>query len=74
MHGAEAVAGHALSFSSGARFAQPALVNGAAGVAIVTRRRIIGALGFTFRGDKIAEIEVISDPEVLDQVNLALDS
>jgi RNA polymerase sigma-70 factor (ECF subfamily) len=74
MRGTRAVGTHALSYSRHARFVQPALVNGAVGLAIVPQRRIIGALGFTFKHDKIAEIERISDPERLRHVDLvALD-
>jgi RNA polymerase sigma-70 factor (ECF subfamily) len=71
MRGARAVGAHALSYSRHARFVQPALVNGAVGLAIVPQGRIIGALGFTFKHDKIAEIEGISDPERLRHVDLA---
>jgi RNA polymerase sigma factor (sigma-70 family) len=74
MRGARAVAAHALTFSKSAQFVQPALVNGAAGLAIVPPGRLIGALGFTFKHDKIAEIEMISDLERLRHVDLnALD-
>ncbi len=65
MRGAREVAAHALTFSKSAQFVQPALVNGAVGLAIVPPGRLIGALGFTFKHDKIAEIEMISDPERL---------
>jgi hypothetical protein len=71
MQGAWAVAAHALTFSKSARFVQPALVNGAVGLAIVPPGQLIGALGFTFQHDKIAEIEMISDPERLRHVDLA---
>jgi RNA polymerase sigma factor (sigma-70 family) len=71
MQGARAVAAHALTFSRGAQFVRPALVNGAVGLAIVPPGRLIGALGFTFKHDKIAEIEMISDPERLRHVDLA---
>jgi RNA polymerase sigma factor (sigma-70 family) len=73
MRGPEQIAAHALSFSSGARFAQPALVNGAVGVALIAQGRIGGALGFTFRDQRIVTIDVISDPRVLSEVNLVLD-
>jgi RNA polymerase sigma factor (sigma-70 family) len=71
MRGARAVAAHALTFSKSAQFVQPALVNGAVGLAIVPPGQLIGALGFTFQHDKIAEIEMISDPERLRHVDLA---
>ena len=71
MQGARAVAAHALTFSKSARFVQPALVNGAVGLAIVPPGRLIGALAFTFKHDKIAEIDMVSDPERLRHVDLA---
>ncbi|MGH3321643.1 MAG: sigma-70 family RNA polymerase sigma factor [Streptosporangiaceae bacterium] len=71
LHGARSVAAHAASYSWGARFAQPALVNGAVGLALVRRGEIIGALGFTYKHDKITEIEVVGDPQRLQHVDLA---
>jgi RNA polymerase sigma-70 factor (ECF subfamily) len=71
MQGARPVAAHALTFSKSARFVQPALVNGAMGLAIVPPGQLVGALGFTFERGKIAEIEMISDPERLKHVDLA---
>jgi RNA polymerase sigma factor (sigma-70 family) len=71
LRGARAVGAHALTYSPHARFVQPALVNGAVGLAIVPHGGPIGALGFTFKHDKIAEIEGISDPERLRHVDLA---
>ena len=71
MRGARPVGAYALRYSRGARFVRPALVNDAVGLAIVLRRRVWGALGFTFNNDKIAEIEMISDPERLRRVDLA---
>jgi RNA polymerase sigma-70 factor, ECF subfamily len=41
------------------------------GLAIVPQGRLMGALGFTFRDGKIAEIQMISDPEHLHRVGLA---
>ena len=54
-----------------ARFVQPALVNGTAGLAIAPHGRLIGAIGFTFRDGKIAEIQGTSGPERLRHVDLA---
>jgi len=71
MQGAQVVGAYALTFSKSAQFVQPALVNGAPGLAIVPPGQLIGALGFTFKHDKIAEIEMISDPEHLRHVDLA---
>ena len=70
MQGARAVGAFALSYSRGARFVYLALVDGAVGLAVVPPGRLLGALGFTFTGDKITEIEMISDPERLRHVDL----
>jgi len=71
MRGARPVGAYALRYSRAARFVRPALVNEASGLAIVAFGRLIGALGFTFKNDKIAEIEAISDPERLRHVDVA---
>ena len=71
MRGARAMAGYALTYSRQARFVQPALVNGTAGLAIAPHGRLIGAISFTFRDGKIAEIQGTSDPERLRHVDLA---
>ena len=72
LRGAPAVGRHALGFSRSAQFVEPALVNGAVGLAIVPQGRIMGALGFTFSGDKITEIDMISEPGRLQEVDLAV--
>jgi RNA polymerase sigma-70 factor, ECF subfamily len=71
MRGARPVGGYALRYSRAARFLQPALINGAAGLAIVPFGRIFGALGFTFNDGVITEIEMISDRQRLRHVELA---
>ena len=71
MRGARAVGAHALGFSRSAKFVEPALVDGAVGLAIVPQGRLMGALGFTFSGGKITEIDMISAPERLREVDLA---
>lgn len=71
MRGAHAVGAYALKFSRGARFVRPALVDGTPGLAIRLPGRLIGALGFTFDGDTIAAIDMISDRGRLRRVDLA---
>ncbi len=61
MRGAQAVGAYALRYKRGARFARPALVDGAPGLVIRVPGRLIGALGFTLDGDKIIVIDMISD-------------
>jgi|SRR5581483_5754141 len=63
--GSRAVADYALRYSRQARFVRPALVDGTPGLAIVLLGRVIGALGFTYRGDAIIEIEMIDIPDRL---------
>ena len=53
-----------------AQFVEPALVNGAVGLAIVPQGRLMGALGFTFSGGRITEIDMISEPGRLQAVDL----
>jgi RNA polymerase sigma factor (sigma-70 family) len=73
VRGAAAVAEQALSFARRrARFAQPALVNGAAGVVVAPHGRLFAVMGFTVTGGKIVEIEVIADPARLRQLDLAV--
>jgi RNA polymerase sigma factor (sigma-70 family) len=72
MHGARPVGAYALRYKRAARFVRPALVDGAAGLAIVAFGRLIGALRFTVQHDKITEIHMISDRRRLRHVDLAL--
>jgi RNA polymerase sigma-70 factor (ECF subfamily) len=69
--GAENVAGNALMFARLSPFVRPALVNGAAGAVVVPRGRPFSVMGFTVRDGKIAEIDVITDPERLAELDLA---
>jgi hypothetical protein len=64
------VAEGALTFSRIAPFAQPALVNGAAGVVAVRRGRPISVMGFAVKGGTIVEIDVLADPERLNRLDL----
>ena len=72
VRGARAVAEQALTFSRLAPFVQPALVNGAAGVVVAPRGRLFAVMGFTVRGGKIVEIDILADPARLRQLDLAL--
>ena len=74
MHGARAVGNHAMTYSRGAKFVKPALVEDSVGLAIVPLGRVLGALAFTFAGGKIIEIQLISEPERLRHVDLAAPS
>jgi RNA polymerase sigma-70 factor (ECF subfamily) len=75
LRGAAAVAEQALTFSKFVRSARtrPALVNGAAGVVSWSPDgRPFAVMGFTVRGGKIVEIDVIADRERLSRLDLAL--
>jgi RNA polymerase sigma factor (sigma-70 family) len=61
--GARAVAAYAMNYSRSAQFVEVALVDGAAGLAIVPRGELFGAIAFTFRAGMIVEIEMISEPD-----------
>jgi RNA polymerase sigma factor (sigma-70 family) len=55
-----------LALEGGARFApfcRPAVVNGAAGLVVVPGRRPFAVVGFTIVNGRIAEIDVVADPE-----------
>jgi RNA polymerase sigma factor (sigma-70 family) len=70
VRGAPAVA--RMAAKGRARAARPALVNGAVGVAVAPRGRLLMVLGFTTSGGKIVEIDVVADPERLRQLDLAV--
>jgi len=56
----------------GARGAQPALVNGAVGLVVAPRGRLMMVVRFTITDGKIVEMESIADPERLRELDLAL--
>jgi RNA polymerase sigma factor (sigma-70 family) len=72
VHGARAVAAQALTFSPLAEFAQPALVNGAAGLIVTPHGRPFSVMGFTIKGGKIAEIDILADPVRLARLDLVI--
>ncbi|WP_405881463.1 sigma-70 family RNA polymerase sigma factor [Streptomyces sp. NBC_01136] len=63
--GASAVASGASGFAHLARIARPALVNGAAGVVVVTDGRPVSVLAFTVVRGRIVVIDIVNDPERL---------
>jgi RNA polymerase sigma factor (sigma-70 family) len=72
VRGAPAVAEQALTYSWRAGFAQPALVNGAAGLVVASRGRPLAIIGFTVTCEKIIEIDILADPARLRQLDLAV--
>jgi len=61
-----------IAFSGGARVAQLALVNGAAGVVWAPAGRPRVVFGFTLAGGKIVEIHMVAKPARLSQLDLVI--
>ncbi|MBB2741228.1 UNVERIFIED_ORG: RNA polymerase sigma-70 factor (ECF subfamily) [Microbispora rosea subsp. rosea] len=72
VRGAGAVARETVVLGRRARFAEPALVNGAVGVVVAPRGRLLLALALAVEGERIAEIDVVADPARLRALDLAL--
>ncbi|MGH2392410.1 MAG: RNA polymerase subunit sigma-70, partial [Candidatus Limnocylindria bacterium] len=72
VRGAGAVAEVAMSFSRLAPSARRALVNGAAGVVVVTQGRPFAVIGFTITNGKIVEMDILADPERLNRIDLTV--
>ncbi len=72
VRGSEAVAGEALGFARLARFGRPALVNGAPGLVVTPDDRPFAVMGFAIAGGKIAEIDILADPERLERLDLTV--
>ncbi|HEX6542482.1 MAG TPA: sigma-70 family RNA polymerase sigma factor [Ktedonobacterales bacterium] len=72
VRGAPAVVRQARAFLRLARFAQPALVNGAVGVVVAPLGRLRYVAQFTITAGKITQINVMADPAFLRQVHLAV--
>jgi RNA polymerase sigma factor (sigma-70 family) len=72
---APAVIEQVRTFARLARFARPALVNGAAGFVVAPRGRPVAVAGFTVVDDRIVEIDLLADPARLRKLDLTtLDS
>jgi hypothetical protein len=69
VRGAREVAG---TFSGRARFARPALVDGAAGAVWAPGGQPRVVFGFTIADGRVVEIELLADPERLRQLDLAI--
>ena len=72
VRGAEAIARGAIMFARPSAIVRPALVNGAAGVVIFENGRPVTIMGFTVSDGKIVEIDTVSDPERLSQLDVAV--
>jgi len=70
--GAAEVARSALAFRLPHAVRRPALVNGAAGVVVMTNGQPFAVMGFTVARGKIVAIDCLLDPERLARLDLAL--
>jgi RNA polymerase sigma-70 factor (ECF subfamily) len=70
--GASAVVEQVRNFARLARFARPALVNGAAGFVVAPRGRPVAVAGFTVAHGKIVEIDLLADPARLRELDLTV--
>lgn len=71
LHGAQAVAGSAVTFSRIAATAQPVLVNGVAGIVSWVGKEPFSIMAFTVKRGKIVAIDVLTDPAELRRLDLA---
>jgi RNA polymerase sigma factor (sigma-70 family) len=72
VRGARAVAGQALFYMRLGLVMQPALVNGAAGAVAILDGEPYSVGGFTIRGGKIVELDILADPERLSRLDLTI--
>jgi RNA polymerase sigma-70 factor (ECF subfamily) len=72
VRGAEAVASQALMWSQVEQTMQQALVNGAAGLVSIRHGKLFSVMGVTVKDGKIAEIDILADPERLQELNLTV--
>jgi RNA polymerase sigma-70 factor (ECF subfamily) len=54
-----------------ARFARPAIVNGSAGLIVIPHERPIAVIGFAIAENRIAEIDLVADPDKLSALRVA---
>lgn len=72
IEGPENWAKQAVQTARGAKFAQPALIDGNVGLVIAPRGRLFRVLRLIMAGERIAAIEVIGDPERLGRMDIAV--
>jgi RNA polymerase sigma factor (sigma-70 family) len=72
LHDAEAVAGHAATYSTLYPFVRPAVVNGAAGAVVAPRGRLFSVMAFTVTNGKITQIDALLDPDRLARFDLSI--
>ena len=72
IRGAAAVVRGARAAAARSRYGRLALVNGTPGIVTAPRGRLVIALAFTIPDDKITRIDVIADPDRLEELDLAV--
>lgn len=72
LHGAETIARQAMAFARMAESARPVLVNGAAGILSTSQGQPLSLMAFTVRGERIVEIDILADPDRLNDLDPAL--
>jgi RNA polymerase sigma-70 factor (ECF subfamily) len=72
VRGAANVASGALANGRLARFARPALVNGAAGLVVAPGGQPYAVIGFTVAGGRIAEMDILADPARVRELDLTM--
>ncbi len=72
VRGAAAVARETMVLGRRARWAEPALVNGAVGILVAPQGRLLLVLTVEVRGDQVAGYEVIADPARLPLLDLSV--
>jgi len=72
VRGARAVVEQASHFARAARFCRVALLNGSPGLVMAPHGHLLRAMVFTFAGNRIANIEVISDPARLHALDISV--
>jgi RNA polymerase sigma-70 factor (ECF subfamily) len=70
LRGKKAVASHTRTYSGLYPYVVPAFVNGSAGAIIVPHGRPFAVMAFTFAGETILRIDVLTDPERLSRLDL----
>ena len=72
LRGAEAIAGHAATYSKLYPFVTPAFVNGAAGAVVAPPGRLFSVMAFTVTNGKITQIDALLDPDRLARLELSI--
>jgi len=72
LHDAAPVASQAFTFQRSAGTAQPALVNGAAGIVSTAHGQPFSVMSFTITGGRIVAIDILADPDRLRDLDLTM--